>query len=127
VLSTACIDALHSAFNEGGKSTTAEQGLRESVLEAVGSCHRRVWMVGFSGTMRYVRSFHRQLPVAPPLNRLHARGESGPRPGRRAAPRRAAPPARGAARRPARRGPGPTPLRPRETFTMRDVCTPSFR
>ena len=35
MLSTACIDALHSAFNEGGKFTTAEQGLRESVLEAV--------------------------------------------------------------------------------------------
>ena len=42
-------------------------------------------MVGFSGTMRYVRSFHGKLPVAPPLNRLHARGEYGPRPGRRAA------------------------------------------
>ena len=39
VLSTACIDALHSAFNEGGKFTTAEQGLRESVLEAVVRCH----------------------------------------------------------------------------------------
>ena len=43
------------------------------------------------------------------------------------APRRAELRAPARARARGARGPGPTPLRPRETFTMRDVCTPSFR
>ena len=87
MLSTACIDALHSAFNEGGKFTTAEQGLRESVLEAVVHAIGEAGVDG--GFQRYdavCKIIPQKLPVAPPLNRLHARGESGPRPGRRAAP-----------------------------------------